>query len=102
MSSRRPPTLGDVLSVDELNAELQELMAMQEGIEKRKAELEEILSSISDYRLEVIELNLKLRAIQHERGLLSNEMYKAVMRQHGSPAGTACGGGQLPALLFMR
>lgn len=102
MSSRRPSTLGDVLSVDELYAELQKLQAMQDGIEQRKAELEEILSKISDYRIEVIELNLKLRAIQHERGLLSNEMYKAVMRQHDSSTGASRGGGRLPALLLMR
>ena len=101
MSEQRARTLGDVLSVKELYAELHELITKQENIEKRKAELEEILSKISDYRLEVIELNLKLRALQNERSLLAAEMAKATMREYG-PTGAPCGVGKLPALFFMR
>jgi hypothetical protein len=96
MSARRAP------SVDELYRELQELMAKEERVQKRKAELEEILSKVPDYRIDLIEQNFLLRAIEQRRAQLSNEMGSAVMREHGLSTGARGGGGRLPPLVFMR
>lgn len=100
MSARAQPTL------DELYLRFQELVATQEREQQRKDELlatiDDLSERLSTARIDLIEANLVLRAIAHERELMATEMGNASMREHGTGGAAGGGGRQLPSLVFMR
>ena len=100
MSARVQPSL------EELYVQFQELVATQTRQQQRKDELvatiDELTKSLSTARMDLIETNLALQEIEHQRGLMTTEMGKASLREHGASGVAGSGGGQLPSLVFMQ